>query len=317
MNEPATAASLTSSAAGAAVPPPPANFWMPRTVTIADIQEETPGVRTYRLVWTAADGTGGSNPSAADHHAPCGYAFAPGQFNMLYLPGWGESAISMSGPPPELAPDTPPGWVHTVRQVGQVTGALARMRVGDQLALRGPYGRPWPLEACRGGDVVVVAGGIGLAPLRPAIYTLLSRRAEYGRLVLLYGARTPADLLYTPEWDHWRQQGLELQATVDRAVAGWQGQVGVVPLLLDRLPLPRPSATHLLCCGPEVMMRFTAQSALRRGVPAGQIWVSLERHMQCAVGLCGHCQLGTELICRDGPVFAWDRVERLLQFHDL
>jgi NAD(P)H-flavin reductase len=309
MNQPTTSLETGRPAGSCPAIPSAASFWLPRAVTIADIQDETPGVRTYRLVWSEA-----TPPSAA---ADDGYAFAPGQFNMLYLPGWGESAISMSGPPPEAAAEAPPGWIHTIRQVGQVTGALARMTVGDRLALRGPFGKPWPLAQCRQGDVLLVAGGIGLAPLRPAIYALLARRAEYGELGLLYGARTPADLLYTSEWEAWQRQGLRVQATVDRASAGWQGQVGVVPLLLDRWPLPRPQQTHVLCCGPEVMMRFTAQAALRRGVPPGQIWVSLERHMQCAVGLCGHCQLGTELICRDGPVFAWDRVERLLQFHDL
>lgn len=309
MSQPATPSQTSLAAHPAATLPPTASFWLPRGVTIADIQEETPGVRTYRLVWSEAtplQAAGGET-----------YAFAPGQFNMLYVPGWGESAISMSGPPPEVAGEAPSGWIHTVRQVGQVTGALARMKVGDRLALRGPYGKPWPLDRCQHGDVLLVAGGIGLAPLRPAIYALLARRADYGALGLLYGARTPADLLYTHQWETWQQQGLVVQATVDRASAGWQGQVGVVTLLLDRWPLPRPENTHVLCCGPEVMMRFAALAALRRGVPAGQIWVSLERHMQCAVGLCGHCQLGTELICRDGPVFPWDRVERLLQFHDL
>jgi NAD(P)H-flavin reductase len=309
MSQPAFPAPTAAPAAPPGAALPAGSFWLPRSVTIADIWDETPGVRTYRLVWCPS----AASPDAAGQ----GYEFAPGQFNMLYLPGWGESAISMSGPPPDVAGQAPPGWIHTVRQVGQVTGALARMKVGDQLALRGPYGRPWPLNRCSQGDVLLVAGGIGLAPLRPVIYALLARRADYGNLVLLYGARTPADLLYTGQWEDWRRQGLVVQATVDRAAPGWQGQVGVVPLLVDRCPLPRPDRTHVLCCGPEVMMRFVASAALRRGVPAGQIWVSLERHMQCAVGLCGHCQLGTELICRDGPVFAWDRVERLLQLHDL
>lgn len=309
MSQPALPATAAAPAAAPAAALAAANYWLPRSVTIVDIRPETPGVRTYRLVW--ADAMEGQPPAISR------YDFAPGQFNMLYLPGWGEAAISTSGPPPAAAGQAPPGWIHTVRQVGQVTGGLARMQVGDRLALRGPYGRPWPLERCRQGDVLLVAGGIGLAPLRPAIYALLAQRTDYGSLALLYGARTPADLLYTDEWRAWEAQGLSVQATVDRASAGWQGHVGVVPLLVDRWPLPRPERTHVLCCGPEVMMRFVAIAALRRGVPPGQIWVSLERHMQCAVGLCGHCQLGTELICRDGPVFAWDRVERLLQFHDL
>jgi NAD(P)H-flavin reductase len=231
---------------------------------------------------------------------------------MLYVPGCGEAAISMSGQPGDSG-----GWIHTIRRAGQVTSALARLRVGDQIGVRGPYGRPWPLAHYVGWDIVLIAGGIGLAPLRPAIYELLARRQEFGRLVLLYGARTAADLLFTREFDAWRAGGLEIQTTVDRATAGWMGHVGVVPLLFQRLQLPRPSQTAVFCCGPEVMMRYAALGAIERGIAAGQIHVSLERHMQCAVGLCGHCQLGTALICRDGPVFSWDRAAPLLTIHDL
>jgi NAD(P)H-flavin reductase len=237
---------------------------------------------------------------------------------MLYLPGCGEVAISMSGPPADASTGrAAQSWLHTIRQAGQVTGALARMAVGDVLALRGPYGNPWPLETCRGRDVIVIAGGIGLAPLRPAIYAFLADRSEYGRLILLYGARTADGLLYQSEFKTWAAAGFEIHVTVDRATAGWQGSVGVVPLLVDRLRLSRPAETIVLTCGPEVMMRYAALGALARGIPPQNIWLSLERHMQCAVGLCGHCQLGTTLICRDGPVFRWDRVQPLLTIHDL
>jgi len=286
-------------------PTPAANPWLPRSAVIEELIPETPGVQTYRL-------------RLASGERPEDYAFQSGQFNMLYLPGFGEAAISMSGPPPAVRGAKPAhGWIHTIRQAGQVTGALARLQVGDSVAVRGPYGKPWPIATCGGCDIILMAGGIGLAPLRPVIYELLGRRSDFGRLVLLYGARMPEGLLYTREYDGWKSAGLEMITTVDRATATWKGNVGVVPLLLDRVRLPRPAATVVLSCGPEVMMRYAALGALERGIPASQVWVSLERHMQCAVGMCGHCQLGTTLICRDGPVFSWDRVQSLVQIHDL
>jgi NAD(P)H-flavin reductase len=281
------------------------SFWSPQTAVIEEIRPETPGVATYRLR-TRSGGAVGD------------YAFQAGQFNMIYWPGFGEVAISMSGPPPSAGDDRfAAGWLHTIRQAGQVTSALAALRVGESVAIRGPYGKPWPLEACRTHDVILMAGGIGLAPLRPALYECLARRADFGRIVLLYGAKTSDGLLYRDEYARWEQSGLEMYLTVDRATRDWHGSVGVVPLLLDRLRLPQPDRAVVLCCGPEVMMRFAAASALARGLSPARIWVSLERHMQCAVGLCGHCQLGTELVCRDGPVFRWDRVQPLLQIHDL
>jgi NAD(P)H-flavin reductase len=287
------------------MPDSAANPWLPRSAVIEKLRPETPDVLTYCLRAT------GDMPTSA-------YDFLPGQFNMLYLPGFGEVAISMSGPARGAEGDgIASHWLHTIRRAGQVTGALARMHVGDVLAVRGPYGKPWPLESCARCDVVLMAGGIGLAPLRPAIYELLARRGDYGRLVLLYGARTAEGLLYSQEYDAWKAGGMEVLTTVDRATVGWTGSVGVVPLLLDRLYLPSPKQTVVFCCGPEVMMRYAALGALRRGIAAENIWVSLERHMQCAVGLCGHCLLGTALICRDGPVFRWDQVQSLLQIHDL
>jgi NAD(P)H-flavin reductase len=274
------------------------NPWLPRPAVIDQMVCEAPNVTTYRLRY-------------ADSARPGDYAFAPGQFNMLYVPGCGESAISMSGAPAECT-----AFVHTVRRAGQVTSALARMSVGDQLAIRGPYGQPWPLARCHGQDVILMAGGIGLPPLRPAIYEILARRSDFGRVVVMYGARTAADLLFRKAFDSWRAGGVEVQTTVDRATPDWIGNVGVVPLLLQRWQLARPNKTVVLACGPDVMMRYAALGALERRIPAEQIYVSLERHMQCAVGLCGHCQLGPALICRDGPVFSWNQAARLSAIHD-
>ncbi len=280
--------------------------WLPQTAVLESVTPETPGVATYRL-----------RPAGAQHEAS--YSFEPGQFNMLYVPGYGEAAISLSGPTRLAAQGSADAelLVHTIREVGSVTGAIARLTVGQKLAFRGPFGVPWPLEELTGKDVVLVAGGIGLAPLRPVIYSLLSQRNNFGRCILLIGARSPQNLLYAPQYSAWTSAGLEIQMTVDRPPASWQGNVGAVPLLVDRLRLTHTSRTTMLMCGPEVMMRFCAAGALARGLSPQRIWLSLERHMQCAVGLCGHCQLGTELLCRDGPVFRYDRVEPLLQIHDL
>lgn len=267
-----------------------ANPWQAHTVTIAGIKPEVDGVATYDLAFQ-------------DEAVRAAYRFAPGQFNMLYLPGAGEIAISVSDDPRNTE-----SCAHTIRVAGNVTRTLSAMKVGETLGLRGPFGTSWPLAECIGRDVVLVTGGIGLAPLRPAICALLHERPQFGRLHLLYGARSPNTLLYASEYQDWSRRGLAVQRTVDRSAPGWMSNVGVVTLLLERLHSFDPQNTVLMCCGPEVMMRFTVLAALNRGLSPQQIWVSMERNMQCAVGLCGHCQLGPEFICKDGPVFRYDRI---------
>jgi NAD(P)H-flavin reductase len=239
-------------------------------------------------------------------------AFRPGQFAMLYAFGIGEVPISFTGNPDPTRP-----IAFTIREAGAVTRALARLRRGDALGVRGPYGHPWPLDAAAGGDVVVVAGGIGMAPLRSALHAIAGRRRAFGRVTLLYGARTPADLLFAPDRGRWQGRAhVDVLVTVDHATRDWTGRVGVVPALVPGLALD-VARTLVLMCGPEVMMRFTAKALQDRGVPDERIVVSLERNMQCAVGLCGHCQLGSTIICRDGPVYAYDRVRRLLAVREL
>jgi NAD(P)H-flavin reductase len=275
------------------------NPWLSHPVRIRRVTAEIPGVSTYELVFSDSD-------------LAANYSFLPGQFNMLYLPGVGEIAISISGDPAK-----PQSLPHTIRLAGNVTRTLAELGEGSAIGLRGPFGSHWPMDACKGSDVVVVAGGIGLAPLRPAIYELLFHADQYGRKTLLYGARTPSDILYASELEDWKQAGLEVQVTVDRTGNGWKGNVGVVTLLLERLKLPQPSRTVLFTCGPEVMMWYTIQSALARGLSEQNLYVSLERNMNCAVGLCGHCLLGPEFICKDGPIFRYDRVASILKVHEL
>lgn len=233
--------------------------------------------------------------------------FLPGQFNMLYVFGVGEVPISISGDP-----GTPERLVHTTRAVGTVTKAMERLKPGGVIGVRGPYGRPWPVETAAGGDVVIVAGGIGLAPLRPAIRYLLARRADYGRIVLLYGTRSPLDILYRRELERWRARlDLDVYVTVDRASDDWRGSVGLVTSLVGRAPFD-PGQTTAIICGPEVMMRYTVAELAQRGVAEARIFLSMERNMKCAVGFCGHCQFGPAFVCRDGAVFAYPEISELL-----
>lgn len=277
----------------------PANPWLSHAARIQRVICETDGVATYDLIFE-------------EEALSRSYSFLPGQFNMLYLPGVGEAAISISGDPADSSKIP-----HTIRQAGNVTNTLAALKEGSVIGVRGPFGSHWPVEDCHSKDVILVAGGIGLAPLRPVIYELLAQRDRFGNLALLYGSRTPDGLLYAGEFDDWRQQGLGVQTTVDRAHLGWTGNVGVVTVLLDRLELNRPEETLLLTCGPEIMMWYTIQAALRRGLSPDSVYVSLERNMNCAIGLCGHCQYGPEFICKDGPVFRYDRVASILKVDDL
>ena len=245
-------------------------------------------------------------------NGPGGFSFQPGQFNMLYAFGAGEVPVSMSGPPGAVKQA-----VHTIRAVGPVTQTLRRLKRGDVVGLRGPFGSAWPVSLAEGSDVVLVAGGIGLAPLRPALYHLLAHRERYGRVVLLFGARTPRDILFAREIETWRGRfDADVEVVVDRAAPGWHGLVGVVTTLVPRAHFD-PHNTVAFVCGPEIMMTFTVRALAHRGVVPARTWVSLERNMKCAVGFCGHCQLGPTFICKDGPVYRWDRVAPLLGVREL
>jgi NAD(P)H-flavin reductase len=240
------------------------------------------------------------------------FTFNPGQFNMLYAYGVGEVPISISGDPGRTE-----ALVHTVRAVGTVTQAMWRMKRGDTIGVRGPFGSSWPLGRASGRDLVIVAGGIGLAPLRPVIYDVLARRSDFRHVVLLYGARSPQELLFDHELlpPH-APAGLDVQTTVDRSVNGWQGSVGVVTTLIPKAEFD-PRSSIAMVCGPEVMMRFTIKALTDRGMGKDQIYVSTERNMKCGIGLCGHCQYGPRFICKDGPVFRFDEIEGLFGIREL
>jgi NAD(P)H-flavin reductase len=272
----------------------PAGAFVPAPFRVADRRRDTADTWTLAL-----------EPLAG------GFAVAPGQFVMVSAFGVGEVPISVSGPPKR--PGEP--VVLTVRDVGAVTHAICTAEQDAVLGLRGPLGNSWPVEAAEAGDVVVVAGGIGLAPLRPVVLHTLARRARFGRVAVLYGARTPADLLYTDELASWGGE-LAVEIAVDAADTSWTGRVGVVPKLLELAEF-RSDAVTAFVCGPEVMIHFTVEALRARGVSDERIFLSLERDMRCGIGLCGHCQLGSTLICRDGPVYTQAQVGRLLAVREL
>ena len=284
---------------------PAGDPWRAHAVRIEGIVEEVAGVRSYDLRFL-------------DDAVARDYRFVPGQFNMLHLPGIGEAAISISSDPAE-----PAQLAHTVRAVGNVTDALARMRVGETLMLRGPFGQPWPIAERTGRDLVLVAGGLGLASQRAAIRQLARHRERYSSVTVLHGAKEPASLLYTSEYEAWKASGLVVRGSVDGladqggtvdadAIPAWSGRVGLVTDLLSEVTT-LSERTTLLCCGPDPMMTAVADVAMRRGVAADEIFLSLERNMACAVRHCGLCQFGPVFVCQDGPVFSYAAIAPFLR----
>jgi|Deesub1362B_J571_1020462.scaffolds.fasta_scaffold01336_3 NAD(P)H-flavin reductase len=270
---------------------------IPYSARVTDIKPEAYAIATYGLMFV-------------DEKIRAGYQFMPGQFNMIYLPGIGEVPISISSDPGD-----PERLGHTIRYAGNVTRAISRLQVGDIVGIRGPYGSAWPVERMRGQDLCIVTGGIGLAPLRPLIYTLIRRRSEFGRVILLYGARTPNDMVYVDEFPDWETKGIQVHTTVDRADEHWKGHVGVVPMLFYHIRLD-PKQTTVVTCGPEIMMRFVIYEALARRIPKDRIYISMERTMKCGVGFCGHCQFGPVFVCKEGPVFSYAQVEPFFGLED-
>jgi NAD(P)H-flavin reductase len=277
--------------ASAAVDP-----FIPQLYRVERVRRETNDVATLTLSPTEGDPL----------------PFQPGQFNMFYAFGLGEVAVSMSGDPADQG-----RYVHTVRHVGAVSGAITRLEAGSILGVRGPFGTAWPSETAEGSDVVIVAGGLGLAPLRPAIYHVLARRSRYGRIILLYGARSPTAVLYRRQLAQWRRRlDVDIEVTVDHAGPHWSGNVGAVPKLIPRAGFD-PHSTIAMVCGPEVMMRFTATTLHGAGIPLDRIYLSMERNMKCAIGLCGHCQFGPSFVCKDGPVIRYDRIADILAVREI
>ncbi len=235
-------------------------------VRVQSITSESPGVASYRL-------------RSLDPILDDSFRWLPGQFNVIDVPNLGEVASNISDF--DAATCT---WTHTIRNAGQAAAEWERVRVGTLMNLRGPFGNGWPIESCQGHDVVLLAGGLGLTALQSAIEAIISQRLLFGRVSLIYGARTPGDLLFAGKLDRWMRHKIDVSTTVDRAAAGWRGSIGAVPMLLDRLRLAAPTNTAVLTSGPEVMMRYALRSALERGVRSRLVWLSLERCMQCVAG---------------------------------
>jgi NAD(P)H-flavin reductase len=266
---------------------------VPQVHEVLATRAEIPGVVTLRV-------------------APVGEpprSFLPAQIGMVGAFGVGEAAISISSATADRN-----AHEYTIRRAGAITTALTRLRPGDQLWVRGPFGVPWDLDL-DGRNVVIAAGGLGLAPLRSAVYEILRHRDRFGEVVAVIGGRSPELLLFADEYAAWRSGGIRIAATIDRAADGWGGRVGFVPEIVrtvtEELDLD-PGATSALVCGPDVMMQLVAETLVERGVPAEQVQLTLERNMQCGNGLCGHCQLGSIIVCRDGPVVRWPTVAESL-----
>jgi NAD(P)H-flavin reductase len=238
------------------------------------------------------------------------HSFLPGQFNMLSPFGFGEAAISISGHPANAI-----DLIHTIRAVGSVTEKLKTVNRGDLIGVRGPYGRPWPLFI-KGCDVLIIAGGVGLAPLRSALYQLIANQSDYRKISLLYGARAPEEIVYSKEFRQWENQGIDIKITVDYAGAQWEGRVGVVTSLIKN-QIENPNNTLVLICGPEIMLKIAVVELMRAKVREDRIFLALERNMQCAEGFCGHCQYGPYFLCKDGPIFSYSELKYWLNIKEL
>ncbi len=275
----------------------PAHPMVPTPFAITRVSRELPGTFTWEFDLSAH---------------PEGFRFLPGQFNMLYAFGVGEVPISISGDP-----SRPDELVHTIRAAGTVTKVMAKLKKGDTIGLRGPFGSAWPMDEARGKDLLLIAGGLGLAPLRPAILEALRRRDDYNRVFLFYGARSPEDILYPKELKRWRGRfDTTVELTVDRASTRWHGDVGVVTQLIRQANFD-PANSLAMICGPEIMMRFCVRELGRRGMPHEAMYVSMERNMKCGVGMCGHCQFGPGFVCKDGPVYRFDKIERIFYLREI
>ena len=240
------------------------------------------------------------------------HSFLPGQFNMLFVPGIGEVPVSISGSP---AKDNE--IIHTVRDVGAVTSHIVHSKIGSRIGLRGPFGLGWPAEKGHGKDVTVIAGGIGLAPLRPLIYKLIQDRDKYKKVNILYGTRTPGDLLYREELHEWLARfDIHVEISVDRDDADWHGHVGVITRFIPLTDFDAQNSVAMIC-GPEIMIRYSVRELQALGVPDSDIYVSMERNMRCGIGHCGHCQFGPDFVCKDGPVFPFDSIKKLFMVKEV
>lgn len=261
---------------------------LPLKARITNIKIETIDTRTYTLI-----------------SEDTGYNAKPGQFNMVGYPGVGEAPISLSSC---VSNDI---FQHTIRAVGRVTKFLERFKIGDKIYFRGPYGTYWPLDKAYGSDVLIVAGGLGLAPLRPVVHEILKSRNSFGNVTLIYGSRSPENILFMNEIETWRKD-IEVFLTVDEVPHNmkWDYDVGMVTKFIDKSTI-NPLSAYAFICGPEIMMLFVSKGLFFTGFLPSRVYVSLERRMKCGIAQCGHCQHGSKFVCKDGPVFKYKDISRL------
>ncbi|WP_036234201.1 FAD/NAD(P)-binding protein [Marinobacterium litorale] len=274
------------------------NPYLPLEAEVIERIQETPTIVTLRLRLTDPD---------ARHRFYC----SPGQFNMLYLYGVGEVPISIKSGPQSFLDQTLL-LDHTIRAVGRVTRALVELQPGARLGVRGPYGRGWPLKEAQGKDVHVITGGLGCAPAVSMVHELVKQRGRFGRISVVQGVKHADDLIWREQYEHWaKQPDTQVLLAADQPDATWRWHQGMVTGLLDQLTL-NPDRSIAMLCGPEPMMRASAERLIELGLEPEQIWLSMERNMQCAIGHCGHCQFGGAFVCKDGPVFNYPQVRELL-----
>lgn len=236
---------------------------------------------------------------------------SPGQFNIIYVYGGGEIPISISGMENGKI-------MHTIKFVGAVTRMISRIKEGGIIGLRGPYGNTWPMKEAEGQDILIVSGGIGIAPLRPVIMEIEKNRSKYGKIMILYGARTPRDLVYRREFERYKKiEETEVHVTVDRGDNDWTGPVGVVTTLIPKVEV-NPKNTISMVCGPEIMIKFTVKDLItKKNIPEDRIYISIERRMRCGIGQCGHCQIGPFFICKDGPIFQFSKIKKYFEVEQI
>lgn len=265
---------------------------IPFEATIKWIKKETRDTSTYALKINSKE-------------IQRSYGFRPGQFNMLYIPGVGESPISISSSPSDKE------LTHTIRVAGDVTTSISKLKPGDTILMRGPFGSSWPIEEVEESSLMVIAGGLGIAPLRSVLREIIKRRFKKKGFIL-YGAKTPKDIIFRDEFPRYRD-GFDVFLTVDKADPEeyWKGNIGKVTDLFDKLNFD-PLNTVVFICGPEIMMQSCIKELIIRGVAGEKIFLSMERNMNCGVGICGHCMFGPKFICKDGPVFRFSEIEEFL-----
>ncbi|MCX5875742.1 MAG: FAD/NAD(P)-binding protein [Deltaproteobacteria bacterium] len=274
------------------MPQPITDIYLPRQAKVEQIEVENSLISTFVLAFS-------------DRQYNDAFHYQPGQFMMVSMPHYGEAPISISSTP------TRPGAIHlSVRRAGKLTNAMHGLQVGDTIDLRGPYGRPFPMEQLQGQDLLFVAGGIGLAPLRAVINGCLDQRDRFGTLTVLYGSRTPSDIAFQSDLGLWQKQGVDCHLTVDAAEPGWDGAVGLVTSLMDDLT-PELSRSTALVCGPPMMFRAVLGKLASMGFSDEQVLTTMERHMKCGVGICRHCHMDGKLACVDGPVFSLAELRKL------